>query len=233
MKARRFTTHSSPGCFITFEGIEGSGKSTQLARLGKRLREEGYRVIETREPGGTPIAEEIRNILLRLRSTSNQPRAAESVETMTPECEALLVFAARNQHVRYLIRPALEQGAVVLCDRFSDSTFAYQGYARGLDLTELRRMNRVATGNLIPDLTLLFDLPVVRGLARRRRDGMEQNRLDRETRRFHERVRQGFLSLARKDRRRITVLDAARDAETIADDVAALVLAFLKKRCVG
>ncbi|MEW6544095.1 MAG: dTMP kinase [Nitrospirota bacterium] len=211
------------GILITVEGIEGSGKTTQLHRLAKLLRERGYRVVETREPGGTPLAERIREILL------NPSGEAPAAETMTPECEALLILACRRQHVTHVIEPALRQGAVVLCDRFSDSTLAYQGYGRGLDLRTLRRMNRVATKGLTPDLTLLFDIAVPAGLARRRREG-ELNRMDREARRFHERVRRGFLSLAAKEPRRITVLDGRPAPDKIADKVGVIVRSLLSRR---
>ncbi|WP_447979788.1 dTMP kinase [Candidatus Nitrospira bockiana] len=207
------------GCFITFEGIEGSGKTTQLARLAKHLRQRGYRVVETREPGGTPLAEDIRSLMLDIKKS----RASTGRDGMTPECEAALVFAARSQHVAELIRPALAGGAIVLCDRFFDSTLAYQGYARGLDLRALRGGNRLATGGLAPDLTLLFDLPVAVGLARRRREGTEQNRLDRETTGFHERVRRGFTAMASREPRRIKTIDANRPIEAVEQDVLAIV----------
>jgi len=213
------------GVLITFEGVEGSGKSTQCARLAKLLREAGYRVLETREPGGTPLAERIRDIFLA--STVG----AKIAEPMTPECEALLVCACRSQHVAHVIEPALREGAVVLCDRFVDSTLAYQGYGRALDLRALRSLNRFATDGLMPDLTLLFDVPVSIGLARRRRErDTELNRLDREARRFHERVRRGFLKLARSAPRRIKVLDGTHDPETVAVQALAIVHRFLKNR---
>jgi dTMP kinase len=205
------------GVFITFEGIEGSGKSVQCSRLAKFLRSEGYRVIETREPGGTPFAEHIRELLLQ-----------SSGEHVTPECEVSLILAARSQHLAHVIRPALRDGAVVLCDRFFDSTLAYQGYGRGLDLRKLQRMNRLITGDLVPNLTFLFDLPVEEGLARRREHGQEQNRLDRETFRFHERVRKGFLRLAAGDPR-IRRIDARADADTIAKEVASIGSRVLKR----
>lgn len=212
------------GVLITFEGVEGSGKSTQCARLAKLLREASYRVLETREPGGTPLAERIRDIFLA------PTVAAKIAEPMTPECEALLVSACRRQHVAHVIEPALREGAVVLCDRFVDSTLAYQGYGRALDLRTLRSLNRFATGGLMPDLTLLFDVPVNTGLARRRRErDTELNRLDRETRRFHERVRRGFLELARRAPGRIKVLDGTPDPATVAAQVAAIIEKFLSK----
>lgn len=212
------------GAFITFEGIEGSGKTTQCARLAKRLREEGHRVVETREPGGTPLAEGIRDLLL-------SPAAAlPAIEPMSPRCESLLILASRSQHAPQVIAPALRDGAVVLCDRFSDSTLAYQGYGRGLDLKLLRTLDRVATQGLTPDLTLLFDVPVPTGLARRRRHEGAANRIDLEARRFHERVRRGFLELAARYPRRIRVLDGRRDPDAIAEEAAVLVARVLKTR---
>ena len=216
------------GIFITFEGIEGSGKTTQLARLAKRLRESGYRVVETREPGGTPLAERIRSVMLDLPGTSARTGQGTAAEAMSAACEAALVFAARSQHVTYLIVPALKQGAIVLCDRFLDSTLAYQGYGRGLNLRTLRDMNRLVTGGLVPDLTLVFDLPVSQGLARRRAHAGEQNRLDRETGRFHARVRQGFLDLAAKNPRRITVIDARRSPDSVEAHVGDRIQTFLQ-----
>lgn len=206
------------GVLITFEGIEGSGKTTQLTRLAKLLREDGHRVVETREPGGTPFAEQIRELLL-----------SPVAEPIAPECEAFLILACRSQHVTHVIQPALKEGAVVLCDRFSDSTLAYQGHARGLDLQVLHKLNRFATGGLTPDLTLLFDVPVPLGLARRRHE-TDQNRLDRESRRFHGRVRRGFLELAARQPRRIRVVDGNADPETIAAEVATIVRRFLQTR---
>ncbi|MEK7726638.1 MAG: dTMP kinase [Nitrospirota bacterium] len=207
------------GIFITLEGGEGSGKSTQAARLAQALRAEGYAVLLTREPGGTPAAEQLRAVLLKNNS-----------ESLAAETEAFVILAARRQHVDHVIAPALQQGAIVICDRFIDSTLAYQGYARGLDLKTLRTMNRWATGGLAPDLTLLLDLPVATGLRRRQRDAAGQNRLDRETKRFHENVRSGFLQLARKEPRRIKPVNAARTPDRIADDVRMLVFDWLERR---
>lgn len=212
------------GVFITFEGIEGSGKTTQLAGAAKLLREEGYRVLETREPGGTLFAERIREMLL------GYPADSPSAEPIAPECETSLILACRSQHVARVIMPALREGTVVLCDRFSDSTLAYQGYGRGLDLGVLRDLNRFATAGLTPDLTLLFDLPVPVGLGRRRQQETEQNRLDREPPRFHERVRRGFLDLAARHPRRIRVLDGRPDPETVAMQVRTIVRKFLQRR---
>lgn len=208
------------GLFITLEGPEGSGKSTQIRHLASALRKAGYFVVQTREPGGTPVAEAIRNILL----------LSSSRESITPQTEALLILAARSQHVAYLIRPALERGAIVLCDRFSDSTLAYQGFARGLNLGRLQAANDAATGGLRPDLTLLLDLPVSVGLTRRRAAAGKQNRLDRESERFHQRVRGGFLTLAKKSPGRIKVIDANRPPQIIRADLEAFVLRWAARR---
>ncbi len=208
------------GLLITLEGPEGSGKSTQIRHLASALRRSGYRVIQTREPGGTSVAEAIRNTLLL--SSSREP--------ITPEAESLLILAARSQHVTHLIAPALNRGAIVLCDRFSDSTFAYQGFARKLSLTWLQAVNRVATKGLSPDLTLLLDVPVSIGLARRRNAQAKQNRLDRESKRFHQLVRHGFLKLAAQSPRRIRVINANRPERETRAEIESVVLGWLQKR---
>src|SRR5574338_235827 len=172
------TSRKPTGIFITLEGGEGSGKTTHARRLCEWLHTQGLKVLHTREPGGTLLAEQLRNLLLD-----------KSAETIGPETEAWLILAARRQHVDHVIRPALARGMIVVCDRFSDSTMAYQGYGRGLDLRLLRKMNDWATGKLTPQLTLLFDVPVALGLRRRRGGAATQNRLDRETERFHLKVR--------------------------------------------
>jgi len=209
----------TPGLLITLEGIEGSGKSTQIRHLAELLARAGFHVLQTREPGGTATAEAIRHILL----------TASSHEPVTPQTEALLILAARCQHVTHLIRPALRRGTVVLCDRFSDSTFAYQGFARGLDLQWLRAANEVATNGLTPDLTLVLDLPTSVGLARRRADRGEQNRLDRETERFHRKVRRGFLTLAAEEPRRMTIVNANRPAQEVQDELSAIVVGWMAR----
>ncbi len=206
-----------PGIFITLEGGEGSGKTTQARILCERLTAQGMDVVHTREPGGTLLAERLRSILLD-----------HSVETIAPETEAYLICAARRQHVDHVIKPALARGKVVVCDRFSDSTMAYQGYGRGLDLRTLRTMNNWATGKLAPQLTLLFDVPVRVGLNRRRGHAAAQNRLDRETERFHRKVRAGFHALARREPRRITMINSARPLESVAQTVEELVINRLK-----
>jgi dTMP kinase len=207
------------GLFITLEGIEGSGKSTQIRHLAEVLIQAGYRVLQTREPGGTATAETVRKILL----------TASSHEPVTPQTEAFLILAARCQHISQLIMPALKNGTVVLCDRFSDSTFAYQGFGRGLDLQWLQGANQVATGGLTPDLTLVLDLPVSVGLARRQAGHEQQNRLDRETERFHRKVRNGFLTLAAKEPNRMTIVNANRPRQEVQHDLAEIVLGWMTR----
>jgi dTMP kinase len=201
---------------MTMEGGEGSGKTTQTIRLCRSLTARGYEVLRTREPGGTSVAERLRGILLD-----------RSAESLAPETEALLILAARRQHVDHVIRPALARGMLVVCDRFSDSTMAYQGYARGLDLKLLRAMNEAATGALTPHLTLLFDVPISIGL-RRRGQADNQNRLDLESRRFHSKVRAGFHALAKREPRRIKIVDAQPSADSVAATVETLVLDWLR-----
>jgi len=205
------------GLFITLEGVEGSGKSTHIRHLAEVLSQAGYLVLQTREPGGTSSAEAIRHILL----------AAPSQEPITPRTEALLIFAARCQHVTHLIMPALRRGTVVLCDRFTDSTLAYQGFARGLDLEWLVEANKVATSGLTPDLTLVLDVPVSVGLARRRANRAQQNRLDRETERFHRKVRRGFLTLAAEAPARMKVVNANRPSQEVQDEITQIVLGWM------
>ncbi|HOJ68669.1 MAG TPA: dTMP kinase [Candidatus Hydrogenedentes bacterium] len=197
-----------PGFFITFEGIEGGGKTTQSRRLAERLAAEGIDVVVTREPGGDPLAEAIRRLLL---DPANAP--------VTPEAELLLYAAARAQHVARVIRPALAAGRVVLCDRYSDSTAAYQGGGRGVDHDTLRVLHRVATDNLWPDLTLLFDLDPETGLTRVGGRGKDPDRMEGEDIAFHRRVRAAFLEAAQREPGRFRVIDASRDVDTVADTV--------------
>jgi dTMP kinase len=185
------------GLFVTFEGGEGSGKSTQVARLAARLRARGREPVLTREPGGTPLAEGIRELLL---DPARRPGAAS---------EAFLMEAARADVVAHVVRPALAAGRVVLCDRYDDSTLAYQGGGRGLDADLLAALNRAATGGLVPDLTLLYDVPPELGLARRGSAAGDTNRLDREPPEFHARVRRRYLELAAAAPERWVVLDGA------------------------
>ncbi len=187
--------------FVVVEGIEGSGKSTLVAGLAERLRAEKKSVVVTREPGGTPLGDAVRGIFLE-RSLAIEPLA-----------EAFLVNAARAQHVEELIRPALASGGVVLCDRFTDSTLAYQGYGRGMDLELLRALCDFASGGVEPDVVLLVDLPVVSARARLRDRIDAPDRIETEGDAFHERVRRGFLELARHPRHR--VLDGSLPPERL------------------
>jgi dTMP kinase len=191
------------GRFITFEGGEGTGKSTQIARLAARLRARGIDPLVTREPGGTPLAEAIRSLLL---DPARRPEAWT---------EALLMVAARSELSSTVMRPALAAGEVVLCDRYGDSTLAYQGSGRGLDWDLLATLNRAATSGLTPDLTLLFDLDPEVGVRRREHASAEWNRLDREPLEFHRRVRAGYHRLAAAEPRRFTVLDATLPADRL------------------
>jgi dTMP kinase len=191
------------GLFVTFEGGEGSGKSTQVARLAARLRARGIEPLLTREPGGTPLAEGVRALLL---DPALRPGAM---------AEVLLMEAARADLVANLVRPALEAGRVVLCDRYDDSTLAYQGGGRGLDGRLLDILNRAATEGLKPHLTLLYDVPPAVGLARRERAEGETNRLDREPPEFHARVRARFLELAAAEPSRWVVLDGTAAADEL------------------
>lgn len=197
-------TTSTRGLLVTLEGPEGSGKSTQTALLHEWLVDKGYTVLRTREPGGTRIGERIRAVL-------HDPAYAE----MAAEAEILLYSAARAQLVAEVIRPALEAGQLVLCDRFFDSTYAYQGYGRGLALDVLRGITRFATGGLTPDLTLYLDIDPAMGLQRRMQGNGEINRLDRETLVFHQKVRQGYLELARQEPSRWIHLDASGDISVV------------------
>jgi len=198
------------GFFITFEGPEGAGKSTQVHRLAATLADQGYTVWTTREPGGTRVGEMIRPILLGRQQAR-----------MTPWSEALLFTAARAQHVEEVIRPRLRRGELVLCDRYGDSTLAYQGYGRGLDLDTLRRLQFQATGGLQPGVTVLLNLPVETGLSRIPRTA--QDRLDRETAAFHQRVRAGYQEMAAADPRRWREVDAAADENQVAQRILGLV----------
>ncbi len=205
------------GAFITFEGIEGSGKSTQIALLARYLAEHGNAVTLTREPGGTAIGDQVRKILL---DPANK--------ALTPRAELLLYAAARAQHLEELVRPGLEAGRIVLCDRFSDATLAYQGHGRGLDEATINALDRIATDGLRPRLTILLDIDAAAGLARARgrnsSRGLEtEARFENEELAFHERVRRGYLVLAGAEPGRFRVIDAARTPEEIQRDIQAVV----------
>jgi len=197
------------GKFITFEGPEGSGKTTQAQRLVAALEQAGHKVVYAREPGGTPTGEAIRDILQHDKAGG----------PISPEAEVLLFAASRAQLIRQVIRPALERGAWVVCDRFADSTTAYQGYGRGLALDQVLAINAFAVAGTAPDLTILLDLPVSDGFARLQQRGGARDRIEREALDFHERVRQGYLELARFEPERWRVVSAAADAEAVAAEV--------------
>jgi dTMP kinase len=204
--------------FITFEGPDGSGKTTQIRLLAEWLREQGYEIVLTREPGGTEISDQIRQVLHDLGNAA-----------MDAQTEILLYSASRAQHVAQLIRPALAAGKVVISDRYADSTMAYQGYGRQLDLEALRMITAFATGGLVPDLTLYFDIAPEEGLQRRQAGGDEWNRLDAETADFHQRSRAGYLELIRQEPERWVVVDANRPREEVQAKVRAVVQARLNQ----
>jgi dTMP kinase len=199
---------SGPLRFVTFEGGEGAGKSTQIRLLADSLRQAGHPVEVTREPGGTKGAEEIRNLLVEGGAGRWQA-----------ESEALLHFAARAEHLAHVIRPALSAGKWVLCDRFADSTLAYQGYGQGLDLDWLKALRGHIVGKTEPGLTIMLDLPVERGLAR----AETEQRYERMGIDFHRRLAEGFRQLAAADPERCRVVDAARDRATIAAEISGLI----------
>ena len=192
--------------FITLEGPEGSGKTTTVETAVKALQEKGYEIVRTREPGGTPIAEQIRNVILDKANTSMDPRT-----------EALLYAASRRQHLVEKVWPALKEGKIVICDRYLDSSLAYQGGARGLGVDEVLNVNLFATENTWPDLTLLFDIKPEVGLARIASNASrEVNRLDLEKLEFHNKVRDTFLALAKKYPDRYVIIDASQSREEVA-----------------
>ena len=206
------------GIFITLEGPDGSGKTTQIAYLRTLFEREGFTVVQTREPGGTPIADRIRSLIL-------DPAHRE----MTARTEALLYMAARAQHTAELIRPALHRGAVVISDRYTDSTLVYQGVARGLPQEALVWLNRFATEDLVPDLTLLLDGDSG-NLAQRVADRGNRDRLDSEGLEFHQRVRAGFLRLAEQHPDRFRVIDGEQPVENVRRAIEKCVMEFLRKR---
>lgn len=196
------------GCFITFEGPEGAGKTTQIARLRSRLEREGFAVIQTREPGGTPLGLSLRSLMLDM----DRPAVA-------PTALAMLMSADRAQHVAAVIRPALMMGGVVISDRYADSMYAYQGYGEGVNLDQLRSLTALATDGLTPDLTILLDLDPSLGIARKRHaHGLgtaELNSMDHRSIEFHRRVRAGFRKLAHDEPDRFVVLDATAPADLL------------------
>lgn len=209
--------------FITFEGIEGCGKTTQIKRFSNRLEGEGVSFIRTLEPGGTDIGREIRKILLDSKNT-----------TITPLAELILYIADRAQHCEETIEPALAQGKWVVCDRFFDATVAYQGFARGQDRDLIRSLNKMATGNIHPDITLLLDCPVEIGLKRaisRNENGEDpgQDRFEQEKMEFHRLVRQGYLSLAESEPERFRIIDASLPEDDVEKAILKEINPFIKK----
>jgi dTMP kinase len=210
---------ASQGHFISFEGSEGCGKSTQIARLAEVLRLSGREVLLIREPGGTPIGEKIRTLL----------QFDKEASAMTPEAELLLFAASRAQLVREVIRPALERGVIVLCDRFLDSTTVYQGVARALDAADVSEINAFAVGGTLPELSLLLDLDAAEGRRRASLRKGPADRMEGEPEAFYESVRRGYLDLAVSHPERFAVIDASRGVE----EVALAVIGILKERCHG
>lgn len=205
--------------FITFEGGEGAGKSTAIKRIVEKLTSEGYEIVLTREPGGTPIAEEIRNVILDKKNTAMDPRT-----------EALLYAASRRQHLVEKVIPALKEGKLVLCDRFLDSSLAYQGGARGIGIDTVYNMNLFATEGMLPDLTILFDIKPEEGLARIAANSQrEVNRLDVEKLTFHNKVRDSFHELAKKFPERFVIVDASKGPDEVFTDAYKAIEDRLKK----
>ncbi len=200
--------------FITLEGPEGSGKTSQVAPLAEFLSQLGHDVLTLREPGGSDIGEQVRAVIMAMKNTAMHPRT-----------EILLFLASRAQFVEEIVQPALRAGKWVLCDRYADSTLAYQGYGHQIDLDILRRLLNFATGGLTPDLTLLLDVEIQAGLTRKRKAGGEWNRLDAYPSDFHQRVRQGYLELARQEPQRWVVIDAGQPVEMVQSAMRQAVLA--------
>lgn len=197
------------GIFITMEGPDGAGKTTVIGMLAKKLEEEGYQVLLTREPGGSEIAEQIRNVILDKKNT-----------LMDPRTEALLYAAARRQHLVEIVIPALEKGYIILCDRFVDSSLAYQGYARGIGMEEVFSINSFAIDGVMPKLTIYFDIEPEMGLKRiNQHKNREVNRLDLEALEFHQKVREGYYKIIEKNSERICKIDASNPIERVLKDV--------------
>ncbi|MGV1904875.1 dTMP kinase [Agrobacterium cavarae] len=209
------------GLFISFEGGEGAGKSTQIRILAETLRSRGLEVVVTREPGGSPGAEAIRHVLL-----------SGAAEAFGVRMEAMLFAAARNDHVEEVIRPALESGAVVLCDRFLDSSRVYQGTTGNLETDFIETLQRIAVDGTMPDLTLIFDIPAVDGLARARKradDGAAPDRFEKEELETHEKRREAYLDIALNEPRRCRIVDAKQPQERVTEDVLSMVEPLLER----
>ena len=209
------TTGQPAGRFITVEGIEGSGKSTQVRYIQAFLQSAGKRVVATREPGGTPVGEALRELLLD-----------PSYEAMASETELLMVFAARAEHIAKLIRPAVARGEWVVCDRFTDATYAYQGGGRGIAASRIAQLEQWVQHGLRPDLTVLLDISEEQGLARAHARGA-RDRFEREAQRFFERIRTAYLSQAKREPQRYRVVDAAQGVSAVQADIASILKPFL------
>jgi dTMP kinase len=209
----------SKGLFITLEGPEGSGKSSAIKIVVEKLIALGYEIVMTREPGGTPISEQIRNVILDNNNTEEDPRT-----------EALLYAASRRQHLVEKIWPAINEGKIVICDRYLDSSLAYQGHARGLGIDNILKVNEYATEGTFPDLTLLFDIEPEIGFERiNKNKDREVNRLDKEALSFHHKVREGYLLLSKRFSDRYEVIDASKDLDTVVNNVYNVILKRLGK----
>ena len=192
------------GLFITFEGADGCGKSTQMKLLKEYLQNKGYEIVETREPGGKGLGERIRDILLNYNGD------------VSNRCESFLFLADRAQNIDVIVKPAIQQGKIVLCDRHTDSSVAYQGYGRGLDIDEINKLNTLATGGLKPDLTYVFDVDIETSMAR---VGGEKDRMESAGTEFFNKVRNGYLELAKQEPNRIKVIDSTKPIENVFADV--------------
>ena len=217
------------GFFITVEGGEGSGKTTQIDLLITALKKQGHNVIETREPGGTPEAERIRDLLVQREGGDWNAMA-----------EILLLFAARTMHIEKLLKPALAEGKVIVCDRFTDSTIAYQGYGRGVDIDKIREIEKLSIGDFKPDLTFILDIDVKTGLERSNKrlaedsdDDKTEDRFERLDVSFHEKLREGFLDIARKEEERCYILNATQSIEDLAEEIRNIALSKLQGKKEG
>ncbi|MBN1254656.1 MAG: dTMP kinase [Deltaproteobacteria bacterium] len=206
---------ASTGVLVTFEGIEGSGKSTQIELTRAYMEQKGYSCLATREPGGTPLGEGIRNFLL-----------GQEELRIDPVTELFLIEADRTQHVAEIIKPALEEGRTILCDRYTDATIAYQGYGRGMDRALIEAMNRWATDGLIPQYTILLDCSVEIGMGR----AQGEDRFERESHNFHQRVREGYLRIAQQDPQRVKTVSGEGEPMAIQDNIQRILRPLLDRR---
>lgn len=201
------------GLFITFEGADGCGKTTQLNLLKDYLENKGYKVVITREPGAKGLGEKIREILLNYDGE------------VSNRCESFLFLADRAQNIDIIVKPAIDEGKIVLCDRHTDSTVAYQGYGRGLDIEQINMLNRIATNNIKPDLTLVFDVDIETSM---KRVGNQQDRMEKSGKEFFNKVRNGYLDLAKQEPDRIKVIDTAKSITEVQKDVTKIINKYIK-----